>query len=286
MHAAPISCLSDVEIAHLIHEDVPYFDLTTTILGIGAQPGRITFATRHDTVICGTEEAARVLEQCGARMDHLIASGTFLPPREVFLEATGTAHALHRAWKVAVNLLEYTSGIATRTHAMVVAARQANSAAAVVTTRKMFPGTRALAIKAVQSGGALPHRLGLSETVLVFAQHCAFTAGLTGLVQHLATARQTCREKRVGVEVETIEDALLVAQAGADHIQFDKLPAAELAAAVTAVRQVAPHIVLAAAGGITLDTVATYAATGVDLLVTTAPYFGKPADIGATMIAL
>lgn len=286
MYAAPISCLNDTEIAQLIREDVPYFDLTTTALGIGTQPGRITFATRHDTMICGTEEAARVLEQCGATIDHLTASGTFLPPGRLFLEATGAAYALHRAWKVAVNLLEYTSGVATRTHAMVAATRQVNPTAAVVTTRKMFPGTRALSIKAVQAGGAHPHRLGLSETVLVFAQHRAFTEGMTGLLERLDAAKQLCREKRFAIEVETVEDALLVAQAGADQIQFDKLPAAELAAAVTAVRQVAPHIVLAAAGGITLDTVAAYATTGVDMLVTTAPYFGKPADIGATMVAL
>lgn len=286
MYLAPICCLSDAEIANLLQEDVPYFDLTTTVLGIGRQPGRITFVTRHHTIICGTEEAARILEQCGADVEHLTPSGTARPPGSVVLQASGAAYALHRAWKVAVNLLEYTSGIATRTHGMVAAAQRVNPAVAVVTTRKMFPGTRALSIKAVQAGGALPHRLGLSETVLVFAQHRAFTAGMAGLLERLEAAKRLCREKQFAVEVETVEEALLVAQAGANHIQFDKLSAAELTAAVQAIRQLAPGVLLAAAGGITPQTVADYAATGVDILVTTAPYFGKPADIGVSMEAL
>lgn len=280
------ACLSDAELEALIREDVPYFDLTTTALGIGAAPGRITFATRHDTVICATEEAARLLQRCGAAVEHITASGTLLPPGSTVLQASGPAQALHTAWKVAVNLLEYVSGIATRTHALVTAAQRVNPAVAVATTRKVFPGTKALSVKAVLAGGALPHRLGLSETVLVFAQHRAFTDGMPGLLQRIEHLQQTCREKKIIVEVESREEALQVARSGVDAIQFDKLPPPELAAAVQAVRQIAPGLLLAAAGGITSETIADYAGSGVDLLVTTAPYFGKPADIRATMAAI
>ncbi len=275
--------ISDEEIERFIREDVAYFDLTTFALGIGALPGRITFATRHDTVVCGVEEAGRVLTKLGAIADIAHASGERLPAGTLFLAATGPAQTLHQGWKVAVNLLEYASGIATRARAMVDAARSVNPAVGVMTTRKTFPGSRALAIKAVLSGGAMPHRLGLSETVLAFDQHLAFLGGLPGLLRQLDDVRRTCREKLIGIEVTGPDDALTVARAGVDVIQFDKLAPETLAEIVPRLRQIRPHVVLAAAGGIALDNVRAYATTGVDLLVTSALYFGKPADIEAKL---
>jgi molybdenum transport protein len=199
------------------------------------------------------------------------------------LAATGSAQALHRGWKVAVNLLEYVSGIATRTRELVAAARQVNPRVTVATTRKVFPGTRSLAVKGILAGGAVPHRLGLSETILIFPQHRAFLDGLDGLCQALRTLKQHGREHKLGVEVEGLEDALAVAAAGADLLQFDKLPAAELQTAVQALRSRFPVLTLVAAGGLTAMNIAAYAATGVDVLATTWPYSGPPADIGATI---
>lgn len=276
-------CLPDEELARLLREDVPYFDLTTFALGIGDMPGSIAFATRHPTVVCGTEEAGRLLELCGARLRTSARSGSLLAAGTVLLEAEGPAQALHRAWKVAVNLLEYVSGIATRTHEIVAAARQANPQITVASTRKVFPGTKALAVKGILAGGAVPHRLGLSETVLVFPQHLAFLGGLDGWLKVVESVKLSCREKKIGVEVENLEDALIVAQAGADMIQFDKLAPPELQRAVETLKPRYPALTLAAAGGINSANARSYAESGVDLLVTTAPYFAPPADIGATM---
>lgn len=277
--------LSTEAIEQLIREDVPYFDLTTFALDIGNTPGRIVFTTRHPTVICGTEEAARLLELCGATVTSCLGSGSMLAPGMVCLEANGSAQALHRSWKVAVNLLEYMSGIATRTHELVETARRTNPTVAVVTTRKVFPGTKALAVKAVLAGGAVPHRLGLSETVLVFAQHRAFLGGLQGFIAMLETMRQTCEKKTISVEVDNLQDALVLARAGVDAIQFDKLPVAELSQAVRELRNVKRDIKLAIAGGVNAANIAAYAATGVNIIVTTSVYFGQPADIGVSMEA-
>lgn len=276
-------CLSDDEIARLIREDVPYLDLTTITLGIGAAPGTLTFAARHPTTVAATEEAGRLLAQCGAAVTQALPSGSRVSPGDVLLAATGPAQALHRGWKVAVNLLEYVSGIATRTHDLVAAARRVNPRVTVATTRKVFPGARALALKGIMAGGAVPHRLGLSETVLIFPQHRVFLGGVAELCQALRGLKQHGREHKLGVEVEGLEDALAVAAAGADLIQFDKLPAVELTAAVQALRPQYPTLTLVAAGGLTPTNIEAYAATGVDVLVTTWPYSGPPADIGATM---
>lgn len=287
--ASSWSCsLTDEELERLIREDVPYFDLTTQILGIGGRPGRITFGTRHETVVCGTEEAARLLEKRGAVVSAGVGSGTALPAGALVLQAEGEARVLHEVWKVAVNLLEYLSGIATRTRAMVEAARQVNPKVQVTTTRKVFPGTRSLAVKAVLAGGGVPHRLGLSETVLIFPQHRAFLGGFATCIEQLDTLRCSCPEKKIAIEVETKNEAVAVAAAGFDIIQIDKMPVAELRETVAAVRAVGggERLCIAAAGGITPANGVDYAATGVDILVTSALYAAPPADIAARILSI
>ncbi|HRQ82808.1 MAG TPA: ModD protein, partial [Azospirillaceae bacterium] len=107
--------LSDAKLADLLAQDVPYGDLTTDLLGVGAMPGRIRFCARGDMVLAGAEEAARLLELAGATVDaDHSPSGAFLLAGTEFLRATGSAAALHRGWKVAQTLVEACSGVATR----------------------------------------------------------------------------------------------------------------------------------------------------------------------------
>jgi len=276
-------CLTDSEIESLIAEDVPYGDLTTHLLGIGQLPGRIIFATREETTLCGTEEAAQVLRKCGATVSSCLPSGTRLAPGVEFLAAHGPAGALHIGWKVALNLLEYASGIASRTQRIVGIAGSIAPSLSVLTTRKSFPGTKRIAIKAIVAGGALPHRLGLSETVLVFKQHTAFLGGLEAFLATVANLRIRARESKIIVEADTLEEALLVARSCANIVQLDKVPPAELAKAVSAIREVNPDILISAAGGINAANAAEYCASGVDLMVLSAVYFGKPSDIAVSI---
>jgi molybdenum transport protein len=278
------ACLPDGEIERFIDEDLPYGDLTTHLLGIGHQPGVITFSTREDTTLCCCEEAGRVLEKCGCRISALVPSGMRCDPGTVFLSAQGTAQALHAGWKVALNLLEYASGIATRTARITRAAKEANPDIAVVTTRKSFPGTKKIAIKAIMAGGALPHRLGLSETVLVFKQHTAFLGGLDGFLKEVAGLRARAPENRIIVEAESAEEALRIVGAGVDVVQVDKLAPAELRQLVADIHAMDRAVKISAAGGINEGNVAQYAASGVDIIVLSSVYFGKTADIGVRIV--
>jgi molybdenum transport protein len=275
-----INCLPDHDIERFIEEDVPYGDLTTHLLDFGNSPGRITFSTREETTLCCTEEAARVLQKCGATVTACTPSGTRLSAGIKFLAAEGPAQALHAGWKVALNLLEYASGIASRTQRIVEKSRAVNPALSVVTTRKSFPGTKKIAIKAITAGGALPHRLGLSETVLVFKQHTAFLGGLEAFLGTVSELRLKARETKIIVEADTREEALLIARSGVDIVQLDKIAPAELADSVAAIRAANPNILISAAGGINESNAAEYAATGIDIIVLSSVYFGKPSDIG------
>ncbi len=264
-------------------EDAPYGDLTTELLGIADKPGKITFTTRHGTVLACTEEAARLLEKAGCSTALCVSSGAVVDSGHKILEAIGTAGALHLGWKAAVNLLESACGIAGRTKGIVDEAKRANPDISVVATRKVFPGTKRIATKAVYSGGAFPHRLGLSETILVFDHHRVFLGGLQGFLDHLSAYRREAREKMIAVEVNDRDEALMVAAAGADIIQVDKLAPDRLAELVEAVRATGSTVRIAAAGGVNAANAYEYASTGVDILVTSSMYWGKPADIAVSM---
>ncbi|MZP29812.1 ModD protein [Heliobacterium undosum] len=272
--------MTDEAIERLLKEDVPYIDLTSMVLGIDGQQGIMRFTSREKAVIAGTEAAQRLMTKLGIEVSAQAASGTEVTPGEVFLEARGPASRLHMAWKVCQNILEYSSGIATRTRRLVEKAKAINLRIQIVTTRKIFPGTKELAIQAVIAGGGFPHRLGLSETVLIFAQHLNFIGGLEGLLAQMEALRARASEKKIIVEVADLEQALRLCHAGVDGLQFDKVPPAELAAMATAIRSVNPKVTMIGTGGINEQNVEDYAKAGVDVISTTWVYFGKPVDIG------
>ncbi len=279
--------IADATLERFIKEDVPYLDLTTWGLGIGNAPGKIEFFNREPAVLCGTEEITRIGRKLNLELGPWLPSGSVLQPGTTVLEATGSAAELHQVWKVAVNILEHASGIATRTRQWADRIAAVNPAVGLVTTRKGFPGTKELATKAVLCGGGMPHRLGLSETVLIFAQHREFLTATCGdwatVVRKLKL--QAC-EKKILAEAESLPDALAWVRAGVDGVQVDKVAPAELKGWVEELRSAAPELTVLAAGGINERNLEAYAATGVDALVTSAVYFGKPSDFSAKMNAL
>ena len=173
-------------------------------------------------------------------------------------------------------------GIAAAARAIVEAARRVKPEIVVACTRKSLPGTRSLSIKAIVCGGAVPHRLGLSETILVFAQHRAFTgdASLAAIIDRL---RRRAPEKKIVVEGDTIDEAIAIADAGADVVQLDKASAEDVAQLRRHCEGRTPRPLVAAAGGINAANAADYARAGADVLVTSAPYTARPLDVKVTM---
>lgn len=268
--------LPDHELERLLAEDAPAGDATTFALDIGEFCGRLDFRARFAMVVCGSEEARRLGELRGlVPTGPFAASGTTLQPGETILSLTGEAAALHIVWKTAQTLMEYLSGIATATADIVAAARSGNPDCAVVCTRKNFPGTKAATVKAVLAGGASPHRLSLSETLLVFAEHRAFLAETPAAT--LARLRRRWPERAIVVEVGDEAEAL--AWAGADILQLEKWPIA----AVDRIKQQIPGTRFAAAGGVNAANAADYARAGAAILVTSAPYFAGPRDVAVSI---
>lgn len=276
--------LSDAELDRLLAEDVPYGDLTTLSLGIGARPGRMVFRARAGMVVAAAEDAARLIARTGAVVSDVLPSGRAAAAGEVLLRAEGPASALLASWKVAQTLMEMASGIASGARALVEAARAVNPAVVVACTRKNFPGTRAVAVAAIQAGGAVPHRLGLSETILVFPEHRVFL-GEDGLEGALARLRASCPEKKLVVEVNTAAEAEQAACCGADVVQLEKFTPDAVAGVVVLLAETAPAVRVAAAGGVTAANAAAYAAAGAHILVSTAPYLAPPKDVSVAITA-
>jgi len=268
--------LADDELRRWLHEDAPHGDLTTRSLRIAAQPGRLSFAARGAMRVAAIEEAARVFELCGAEARVLAPSGGDAEAGQPLLQAWGDAGALLLAWKVAQTAVEAASGIASEAARIVRSLREAGFSQPLACTRKNWPGGRALAARGVWAGGAVMHRLGLSETLLVFPEHRLF---LSPDLAALAAARQAQPEKKLVVEVGNDEDAFTVARLGADVLQLERFSPTALAALRERLHRAGLHPLIAPAGGVTAANALDYARAGADLLVSSAPYFAAPADV-------
>lgn len=266
-------CLSEHDLYELLADDVPAGDLTTEALAIGNARGHVSFHARGAMRVCGSEEAVRLFQIAGATARLHVASATTVEAGTLLLEAEGAAGALHRAWKVAQTLMEWSSGIATAAAAIVAAA----APVAVACTRKNVPGTKAMSVKAVKAGGAIMHRLGLSETLLVFAEHRLFLDETPP--QTVSRLQRSQPERKLTVEVASVEEALQWARAGAGVLQLEKFLPEAVADCRAQLAAEGLRAVLVAAGGVRADNAAAYVAAGADLIATSAAYTAPPCDV-------
>ena len=277
------AALDDDLLRAWLREDAPHGDLTTAALPLQTAVGQMRFVARAPMCVAGIEAAARLIELAGAQATVLARSGSLVAAGTPLLRAEGPAPALLLAWKVAQNLVESASGIATATAAIVGALQAAGCPLPLACTRKTFPGTRRLAAEAVRAGGGTMHRLGLSESLLVFPEHRAFIAP-DQMAVALAALRAAQPEKRLVVEVGNEDDALATARAGAEVLQLERFTPAALQALRGRLQAEGLAPMLAPAGGVTLANAVDYARAGASFLVSSAPYFAPPAEVQVCIV--
>jgi molybdenum transport protein len=267
---------SDNEIDNIINEDTPYFDLTAELLCIQGE-ATVSFLARGDGIASGVEEAARVCEKLGLTATIKIPSGRQITKDDKLLSSVGDAKAVLKAWKPSQNILEYACAVATQTAKMIEAIKSVSPHTHFATTRKTIPLTKKLALKAVLNGGGGAHRLGLSESVLIFAQYVAL-AGMS-LDECVKKAKEGTKEHKIAVEVKNVSDAVSAAKAGADIVQCDKLSPVEIEEATRGIKMINEHIMVIATGGINLQNAVDYAKAKPDIIVSSSVYYSKPYDI-------
>ncbi len=278
-----ISYISDSEIDRIIEEDVAYFDLTSRVIELSDRMSNLAYYPRHRTVAACTEEVARVLEKIGLKVTGLVPSGTEVDEETALVSAQGESSKIHMAWRTGSKILEYYCGLATRTYDFVKSARSVNSSVNIACTRKNIPGTKKMAIKTIVSAGAFPHRIGLSETVLIFDEHIRFLGGVEQFIEKIPEIKARQREKKIGAECHNHADGIKMTGKGIDFIQLDKFSPEELKIFMKEAKEINPGIVVVAAGNINQSNVAEYASAGPDVIASSFMYHGKPADIRAVI---
>lgn len=266
------------ELARFLAEDAPYGDLTTSALGIEGRPAEMHFSARADMVVAGLEIAVGLLDVAGADVHLSTADGRWAGRGAELLVARGSSDVLHRAWKQAQTTIEILSGVATAARRVVEAANVGGRRIPVACTRKTLVGARRQLVSAICAGGAVPHRLGLSETVLVFAEHRAFLPEV-GLAEMVERLRFAAPEKKLVIEVADPQEALAAAVAGFDVVQMEKFTPEDVALTTSLVKGGRPDVVLASAGGIDPTNAGDHAAAGADVIVTSWPYTARPCDV-------
>jgi nicotinate-nucleotide pyrophosphorylase (carboxylating) len=175
---------------------------------------------------------------------------------------SGRLRSVLTAERTALNLLCHLSGVATLTRRFVDAARAVNPATRILDTRKTTPGLRSLEKAAVRAGGGTNHRGNLSEAVLIKDNHL----GGVSITDAVSRARALWPGRMVEVECDRRDQVVEAVAARATVIMLDNMTPDQIAGCVELVRDPGSDILVEVSGGVTLETVSAFAATGVDLI--------------------
>ena len=272
--------LSDAEILDYINEDLPYFDLTTSLQDIDKKAS-LEIYSRDEICVSCVDVAASIARLLGCESEIFVKNSQICKAGDVIIKIYGSYEDVHKAWKLAQVALEYASAIATYTNKMSKAAKSVNEKCEVLATRKSFPFAKKFCVKAVLEGGGGMHRLGLSDSVLFFKNHIKAYASFDEFISHLPEFKAKMVERKICVEAENLDEASKLLKAKCDVVQCDKF-SPELIQNVLALRdEISPNTMILAAGGINLSNVKEFAAA--DAIVTSAMYSKGVADISARL---
>jgi nicotinate-nucleotide pyrophosphorylase (carboxylating) len=248
--------VTDRQVEAWLREDLGHHDVTNDVPGGTA--GRLV--AKAEGVAAGVEAATAVFDYLGVDADPAVEAGEPVEPGDRLLSVSGPAREVLRGERVAVNVAAHASGIATRTREAVAAARGVDDDVRIAGTRKTTPGLRGVEKRAVAAGGGDTHRLDLSHMVLVKDNHVA-ELGIERAIERFRERKSFVTG--LEVEAETVEQARRAVDAGADAVLLDNVSPASVRRGVEAVGD---RALVEASGGITVETVPDYAATGVDVI--------------------
>jgi nicotinate-nucleotide pyrophosphorylase (carboxylating) len=259
-----------------LEEDDAFRDVTTRALVRPAQQGAGVLVAKSDGVVAGIPITEAVFAELSAsiRLEAFVMDASRVRKGDRIASVRGPLGPILSAERVALNLLQRLSGIATLTRRMVEAVE--GTEARIVDTRKTTPGLRELERYAVRAGGGWNHRFNLADGVLIKDNHLAAarSRGLS-IADVVAAARSAAPHTlRIEIEVTGVEEAREALEAGADVILLDNMAPEEIRRVVEFAKG---RAVLEASGGVTLDNVRAIAETGVDIISVGALTHSAPA---------
>ncbi|MFD1805282.1 ModD protein [Pasteurella oralis] len=270
---------SDNELDDFLLEDIYRGDLTTHALDIENTQAKILFKRKNAGIVAGIHIAEKLLKKLEINPKIYVNDGDYVSADTVLISAVDSADKLHQAWKVVQLVLEWSCGVAQYTADMLANARAINPDAVIACTRKSIPGTRKLATNAVLAAGGHIHRQGISETLLVFTNHRNLLDSPEDWQHIVATLKRNAPEHKITLEADNLTQFQHMLHAQPDIIQLDKFSPEQVKQALTYLKTTQQNIKLSVAGGVNKHNVADYAKLGIDLFITSAPYYAPPEDI-------
>jgi len=260
------------QLQHWLAEDLGRGDLTAPALS--GRRAQASWIAKQDGVFCGGSLALQLFRLLDPKLEAecLVPDGAAVQSGDTLLRLDGQAIALVGAERTALNLAMRLSGIATATAALVRELQ--GSGVRLADTRKTTPGLRELEKYAVRMGGGVNHRLGLDDAAMLKENHLAWAGGVEAAIAAVRVSAPW--PARVIVEAETEQEASKAVIAGADAVLLDEFTPEQLISLVPRLRQLAVEragsgAVVLEASGIQPGDLRAYAATGIDLISTSAP---------------
>jgi nicotinate-nucleotide pyrophosphorylase (carboxylating) len=244
-----------------LSEDIGTGDITTQATVSRKKKGRAQAVAKDDFVIAGIDVFAETFQLMdkNLKINKLIDDGCRAKKGDVIAEVAGSLFYILQAERVALNLFQRMSGIATLTAKYVEAVR--STKAKILDTRKTMPGLRVLDKMAVRIGGGCNHRIGLYDGVLIKDNHIEATGGITAAVK--AQRKNLPEDMKIEVETKNMQEVQEALMCGVDIIMLDNMT---VQAMKKAVNYIAGRALVEASGNVSLQRIAEIAATGVDLI--------------------
>ncbi|CAM3277816.1 carboxylating nicotinate-nucleotide diphosphorylase [Paenibacillus taichungensis] len=251
-------------IKNWLREDVGAGDVTTTVTIPAGSQSKAVIHAKDNGIIAGITVAELVFQVVdpGLAFTPMVKDGDAVTHGTILAEVEGSTHSLLTGERLALNLLQRMSGIATLTRTYVDALEGLSTR--LVDTRKTTPGHRLLEKYAVRVGGGANHRFGLYDAVMIKDNHIKGAGGITEAVQRARSVIP--HTMTIEVETENMEQVREALQAGADIIMLDNMHPDRMREAVALIREQAPHVKVEASGNVSLNTIRGIAESGVDVI--------------------
>lgn len=243
-----------------LKEDIPYGDITASSIVTNGSKAKASLIAKEDGIICGLPVFERVFTILGdVTFKSFINEGSSVTKGDIIGELYGDALNILMGERVALNLLQKMSGIATLTNKYVKKLKGLNTK--LLDTRKTTANLRILEKYAVKIGGGHNHRFSLSDGILIKDNHIGYAGSIKNAIK--LAKENSSFVRKIEVETEYKEQILEAIEAGADIIMLDNMTPNQ---AKEMVKLIAGRAITECSGNITLDTIRSYALSGVDFI--------------------
>lgn len=256
----------DDVIKFMLKEDEGFGDITSNALIPEDKTFYAKLVSKDDGILAGIEVIKGMFEEYGIDILSSMDDGDKIKKGNILLELEGNARKILLLERTALNLLMRMSGVATKTNRIVKSVNEINDKIRVAGTRKTAPALQKFDKMAISIGGGDPHRSALDDMVLIKDNHIAVVGSVEEALKR--AKKNVSFSKKIEIEVENAEDAVIAAENGADIIMFDNMSPKEAQDTLDILIEngLRENVLIEISGGITEDNILDYAPLDVDII--------------------